>query len=229
MLAVVIGQWRGTGCVGSHAHLDRFGVVIFALNQAATADVAHAFSLCWFGLDVVDGLAFLASAAAAQARNYGFEGQFIAEYGIELDVLVRQELGQRLGLGHGAGKTVQKEPAFAAQADGAFLDHGKHGFVRDEFALAHGVEGEVEGRAAFASGDGFRSTKDVPGGKLASAETCAEQLGLGALADAGGAEQDEVSGAGLDLGRNVAAGGGAFEPCRAVVLCVHVVALFSSA
>lgn len=95
LLAVVVGQWRGTGFVGGHAHLDRFRLVIFALNQLAPAVVAHPFRLCGFGLDMVDGLAFLASAAAAQTCDDGLQGQLIAEYGIELDLLVRQEFGQR--------------------------------------------------------------------------------------------------------------------------------------
>ena len=45
--------------------------------------------------------------------------------------------------------------------------------------------------------------------------------------DAGGAEQDEVTGAGLGFGQGTAVGGGTFEPCSAVVLRVHAVALSS--
>ena len=102
--AVVIRQRRSAGFVGGHADFDRLGLVIVALDQAAPAVVAHASNRRGFGLDVVDGLAFLAGLAS-----------FLSPCVLSLVPAYIGYLGGRAAGGESSGKNHRNHPGNVTQ------------------------------------------------------------------------------------------------------------------
>src|SRR5581483_4260160 len=74
--------------------------------------------------------------------------------------------------------------------------------------------------------EAFGGAENIAGGKVAGAEAGAKEIGLGAFADAGSAEEDEACGRGAGFGSDGAKGIATLEPGGAVIGSAHKVTFF---
>ena len=99
-----------------------------------------------------------------------------------------ERLRQRVGLADRAGEAVQQEAVPSLGAVDPFHHHPADEVVGHEVAPVHVGLGLFAEVAPLLD----RSAQDVAGGVVGQPEVRDEPLGLGALAGAGWAEQDEV-------------------------------------
>ena len=95
---------------------------------------------------------------------------------------------EHLGLRDRAREAIEQEAVGGLAAVDALHDHLADQVVRDEVALLHVLLGLLADRGLLLD----REAQDVAGGVVGQVEIVDEALGLGALAGAGRAEEDEV-------------------------------------
>jgi hypothetical protein len=117
--------------------------------------------------------------------------------------LALQKFFEGFGLGNGPGKTIEQEPAFAAEAPGTFGNERQHGCVRYQLAAAHIIKRSVQGGRALAAVLTLGGSEDVAGREMAGAKIFAEQFGLGAFANARGAEQNQPTRFSFEIGLRI--------------------------
>ncbi|MCY1370720.1 hypothetical protein D9M69_578240 [compost metagenome] len=122
-------------------------------------------------------------AAAAHAVDDGVERH------VKFQHVVQLHAGglHGVGLGNGAGKTVEQETVGAVRLGNAFLDQVDDEIVTDEAAgFHHGLGLYAQGGARL-----HGCAQHVTGGNLGDAVFLADERGLGAFASAGSAQQNQ--------------------------------------
>ena len=140
-------------------------------------------------------------------------------------MLLFHDPGKGFRLGDRARKSVEQEPAAAADAAGALPDEIQHGLVGDEFAASHEFQGGHQRWTAFAIGEAFGGAEDVAGGKVAGAQPFAEQFRLGALAHARRTQQHQPEKPRRERRKNLALGRATLEPGDSNGLCCHKISM----
>ena len=111
---------------------------------------------------------------------------------VDLKHEVERDAGfeERFGLRNRAGEAVEEEAVLAVGLSETFLDETDNDVVGNELALIHhGLGGKPERGAGLDGG-----AQHVPRGNLRNAELFADELRLGALAGAGGADENKTHG-----------------------------------
>src|ERR1039458_3175098 len=224
-LLVEVGQRFGAFFINLHAHADGFGPVVFALLEFCPAMITNAFHARRERGHVEDRLAIRAGAPAAQARDNFFDGQIVIQHGVERDLLLLHDFGESLRLRDRARKSVEQEPAAAADATSALADEIEHGLVGDQVAAPHVAERGSQRRAALALGEAFGGAENVAGGKVAGAQPFAEQFGLGSLAHARRPEEHQTKKTRWQRRENFALGRAALDPGYSNFLCAHIISM----
>src|SRR3954468_14211374 len=187
VLVVVLDERLRLVAVDLQALADRVLAVVLALRERLAVDVAHALLLRRVVLDVVR-VAVRADAPAGQPPHDVVLGHVDEQRGREPAVDLLQRLVERLGLLVGAREAVEQEAVAGVRVVQAVQDHADDDLVRDEIAAVHVLLRLFpEVRALL---DGL--AQHVAGRDVREGEVLLEALGLGALARAGRAEQDEV-------------------------------------
>ena len=185
---VVVGQGRCLVFVLGQAAADCLGLVVRALDERRVVPVAEAGPLGRVGAQVVDRAVLRAIEAPAQAVDQDVCGNVQVQHVVDLAAAARQHLVERGGLGDGAGKAVEQEPAFRLGAGERLVDDAVHHLVRDELARVHQRVGLLAQRRPI--GDG--AAQDVAGGELRDRESPRQALRLRAFPRSRWTQEDEI-------------------------------------
>jgi hypothetical protein len=172
--------------VGLQALGDGLGLVVVALRERLAALVAGVLVLGRVELDVVD-VAVGALAAAGDPLEHGVVVRLDQQCGGQPTPAALDLVAQRVGLPDRAGEAVEQEAVVALALDLGH-DHLDHQLVRNEVAVAHVLLGLLAQVAAVLA----VLAQHVARGDVGEVEVLAQPRGLGALAGAGRAEQEEV-------------------------------------
>src|SRR3954451_1446259 len=187
VVVVVLDERLRLVAVHLQALADGLLAIVLALGQRLAVQVAHAVLLRRVVLDVVR-VAVGADAPDGQPPHDVVLGHVDEERGGEAAVDLLQRGVERLGLLVRAWEAVEEEAVLGVGLGEPVEDHADDDLVGDQVAAVHVLLGLLaEVRAVL---DGL--AQHVARGDVGEREVLLEALGLGALARAGRAEQDEV-------------------------------------
>ena len=157
--------------------------VVVALDQRLAGHVVLAFGLGRIELDVIGAAGGHVHAAAAHAIDD------LAVRHVDLEHEVDRDAGilHGIGLRNGAGEAVEHVTVLAIGLLEAILDQTDDDVVANQAAGIHDLLGLQAQRGAGLDG----GAQHVAGGNLRNAEFFLDEVGLGALAGAGGAQQNQ--------------------------------------
>src|SRR3954453_15305503 len=187
VVVVVVDERRRLLAIDLEALADRLPAVVLALLERLAVDVAHVVVLRRVVLDVV-GVAVRAHAPAGEPPDDVVLGHVDEQRGGETPVDLLQRLVQRPGLRVRAREPVEEEAVGRVLLGEAVEDHADDHLVGHEVAAVHVLLGLLaQVRPVL-----HRLAQDVARRDIRQREVLLEAFGLGALARAGRAEQDEV-------------------------------------